>query len=33
MKPFEAPQGSAKIKIYVDFHFDTTLWNARGEKG
>ena len=28
---FESPQ--KKIKICVDFHFNTTFWNARGEKG
>ena len=25
IKPFEAPQGSVKIKIYVNFYFNTTF--------
>ena len=29
IKPFGAPQRSVKIKIYVDFYFNTTFWNAR----
>ena len=32
IKPFEAPQRSAKIKIWVNFHFNATFWNARGGK-
>ena len=33
IKPFETPQRSVKIKISVNFHFNTTFWNAQGEKG
>ena len=33
MKPFEAPQGSVKIKSYVNFYFITTFWNAQDWKG
>ena len=33
IKPFEAPQGSVKIKLSVNFYFNATFWNARGEKG
>ena len=28
----EELQSSVKIKIYVNYHFDATFWNARGEK-
>ena len=28
IKPFEAPQKSVKIKIQVDFYFNTTFWNT-----
>ena len=31
-KPFEVPQRSVKIKIYVYFSFNTTLWNTQGGK-
>ena len=33
IKPFEAPQRSVKIKIYVDFYFNITFSNAQDEKG
>ena len=34
MKAFDdAPQKSVKIKIYVNFYFNSTSWNARGGKG
>ena len=33
IKPFETPQRSVKIKISVNFHFNTTFWNTQGEKG
>ena len=33
VKPFEVPQRSLKIKIFVNFYFDTTFANARGGKG
>ena len=33
IKPFEAPQRSVKIKIQVNFYFNTTFWNAQDEKG
>ena len=33
IKPFEAPQRSVKIKIQVNFYFNSTFWNAQGEKG
>ena len=33
IKPFEAPQRSVKMKIKVNFQFDTTFRNARGGKG
>ena len=33
LKPFEAPQRCAKIKISVNFYFNTTFWNARGKNG
>ena len=29
-KPFEVPQKSVKIKVVVDFYFNTTFWNTRG---
>ena len=32
IKPSEAPQRSAKIKIQVTFYFNTTFWNAWGGK-
>ena len=31
IKPFEAPQGSVKIKILVNFCFNATFCNARAE--
>ena len=33
VKPFEEPERSAKIKIEVNFHFNTTLSNARDGTG
>ena len=33
LKPFEAPQRSVKIKIYINFCFNITFWNTRGEIG
>ena len=33
MKPFEAPQRSVKIKIKLNFYFNTTFRNARDVKG
>ena len=33
IKPFEAPQRSVEIKIYLDFYFDTTFRNVRDGKG
>ena len=33
VKPFEAPQTSVKIKIQVNFSFNTIFENARGMKG
>ena len=33
IRPFEAPQRSVKIKISVNFHFNTMSLNARGGKG
>ena len=33
IKPFEAPQRGLKIKIYANFYFNTTSWNAQGGKG
>ena len=33
MKPFEAPQRGAKIKILVNFYFNTTFWNGWVGKG
>ena len=32
IKPFEAPQRSVKIKISVNFYFNSTFLNARGGK-
>ena len=32
MKPYEAPQGSIKIKIKVNFYFNATFWNTRDGK-
>ena len=32
-KPFEAPKRSAKVKLSVNFDFNTTLWDTRGGKG
>ena len=32
-KSFEALQISVKIKIYINFYFNTTFWNAWGGKG
>ena len=29
IKPFEAPQGSVKIKIYVNFYFNIIFLNAQ----
>ena len=33
IKPFEAPQWSVKIKIYINFYFNTSFWNTRDGKG
>ena len=33
IKPFEAPQRSVKIKIWVNFYFSKTFWNAEDGKG
>ena len=33
IKPFETPQRSVKMKIYVNFYFNTTFWNAQGREG
>ena len=33
IKPFEAPQRSVKIKIWVNFYSNTTFENARVGKG
>ena len=33
IKPFKASQRSMKMKIQVNFYFNTTFWNARGGKG
>ena len=33
IKPFEAPQRSAKIKMQANFYFNTTFSNALGRKG
>ena len=33
IKPFEEPQRRAKIKIYLNFYFNTTFRNARDVKG
>ena len=33
IKPFEATHESMKIKIYINFYFITTFWNAQGGKG
>ena len=33
IKPCETPQGSAKIKIKVDFYFNMNFLNAQDEKG
>ena len=32
IKPFETPQRSVKIKIKVNFYFNTTVWNAQDGK-
>ena len=32
IKPFEAPQRSEKIKIYVNLYSKTTFWNAQDGK-
>ena len=32
MEPFETPQRSVKIKIQLDFYFNTTFRNARDGK-
>ena len=32
IKPAEAPQRSVKIKIYVNFYFNTALWKESGGK-
>ena len=32
IKPFEAPQRNVKIKIYANFYFHTTFWNAQDGK-
>ena len=33
LKRFEGPHRNVKIKIQVNFYFETTYWNARGGKG
>ena len=33
IKPFKVQQRSMKIKIYVNFYFNTTFWNERDGKG
>ena len=33
IKPFEAPQRNVKIKILVNFNFNTTFWNVQGGRG
>ena len=33
IEPFEAPQRRMKIKIEVNFYFNTTCSNLQGEKG
>ena len=33
MKPFEAPQRSVKINIYLSFYFNTAFRNERVFKG
>ena len=33
IRPFEAPQKSEKIKILLNFYFNTTFRSARGGKG
>ena len=33
IKPFKAPQRSVKIKIKLNFYFNTTSRNARNAKG
>ena len=32
INPFEAPQRSVQIKIYLDFYFNATFKNARDGK-
>ena len=32
IKPFETPQRSVKIKIYLNFYFNTAFRNARDVK-
>ena len=29
VKPFQEPQRSVKIKLWVNFYFNTTFWNVR----
>ena len=29
IKPFKSPERSVKIKIQVNFYFDTTLWKKK----
>ena len=33
VKPFQAPQRSAKINIYVNFYFNPNFLNAQDRKG
>ena len=33
IKPFEAPQRNVKIKIYLNFYFNTVFRNEQGLKG
>ena len=33
IKPFQAPQRSVKMKIELNFYFNTTFTNARDVKG
>ena len=33
IKPFEVPQRGVKIKIQVNFYFNTTFWPVKGGKG
>ena len=33
IKMFVAPKSSVKIKIYINFNFNTPFWNSWGRKG